>query len=205
MTNRHTTARATILITGILTASLALAGCTPSEPTPTPSTTASQPTPTPTPAPTAATAPSPENERDALSGGQAAIAAYNSVRSAIEREPASAADIDQVAIGAAADRVKSAARQLEEKGITTTGEFGFEYISGFATEAHVNGVQVPFGSVQMQGCYDTSDIESTNADGTPAQMNELRRFLADVTAVYIPDLALWKVQDLKATSELQEC
>lgn len=202
MTIRHTTARATILIAGVLAATMALAGCTPSGPTPTPTPTVS---PSPTPKPTDATTPAPESEGDALEGGKAAIAAYNTIRSAIERDPATVAEIDQIAIGAAADRVKSAAQQLEEKGITTTGEYGFEYNSGFASEAFVNGTQVPFGTVQMQGCYDTSDIESTNADGTPAQMNELRRFLVDVTVVYIPEVELWKVQDLKTTPELQEC
>ncbi|WP_448812098.1 hypothetical protein [Agromyces bauzanensis] len=199
---RHTTARATLLLAGALAATLAFAGCNPTEPTPTASPSASA-TPTPTPTPTEVAAPTSEDE--AIEAAEAAMDRYMAVRTEIYLDPSADHDIASVAEGPAAERLTSTATQLRELGGTAEGGLSFEPESGYTAPLTVAGEQIEFGQVVLKGCFDTSELDTFNADGTPAEVADVRRFVAEPVLVYRPSTSSWVVYQLDSPEEIVAC
>jgi len=202
MTHRHTAARATILIAGVLAATMALAGCTPNEPVVTP--TASE-TPTPTPTPTPAEVPAPASEEEAIAAATAAIGRYLALETQIFTDPSAPQDIEAVAEGQAAERLESFSSQMGELGGSGSGEIVFELQSAYTAPLDVAGQEIAFGQVNLKGCYDMSTLDLLNADGSPAEMPEVRRFVIDPTVIYRSATSSWVVVQYPIQTEIQEC
>lgn len=202
MTNRHTTARATALIAGALAATLALAGCVPADPTPTPTPTkTASPTPTPTPTEVAA----PTTEQEAIDQAELALQRYFAMETVIFTDPGKPVDVAAVAEGQAAERLTSFADQMAELGGSGTGDIQFEVQTAYAVPLTVNGEEVPFGQVNLKGCYDLSSLDLLKADGSPADMPSVRRYVMETTAVFRSSTSSWVAYTVPIVSEVTPC
>lgn len=199
MNTRNTTARATLLIAGALAATLVLAGCTPeTKPTPTPTASA---TPTPTPTEIAA----PQSEDEAIDAAKDAVDRYLALETQIFTNPTAPQDIPAVAEGQAADRLANFASQMTELGGSGSGEIVFDFQSGYSSSLGVEGEQVEFGQVDLTGCYDMTSLELLKADGSPAEMPSVRRYLVTPTVIYRPATTSWVVLQLPVPEEITAC
>lgn len=200
MTTRTNTARA-LLIAGALAGTLALAGCV-TGPTPTPTPTASA-TPTPTPTPTEVEAPTSEDE--AIDAAKDAIDRYFALETQIFTDPTAPQDIPAVAEGQAADRLTSFSSQMAELGGSGSGEIVFESQSAYTAPLGVGGEQVEFGQVNFTGCYDMTSLELLKADGSPADMPSVRRYVVEPVVIYRPATSTWAVYQLPVPKEITPC
>jgi hypothetical protein len=190
-----------------LVAALLLAGC--SSPAPRATTAAtSEPTATatatPTPTAAAGEVDAPQSAEEAIAGATAAAQTYLDIRAEIEVEhPDDSSAIDTIAVGDVAATVHDIAAAQTEAGTISTGHYAFEVTEPTAGDlTAADGTVYPFGAVNLTGCFITTDINSTNADGTPVAVNSNRRGLARMMVYYVATEKKWLLMELGATEEV---
>lgn len=182
---------------------LLIAGCSDPAPEPTKAASATQ-TPSATPTPTAAisgTVEAPQTAEEAIAGAEAAAQTYLDIRAEIEvdhQEDSSA--IDTIAMGDVAATMHAIASNLLKDGTISTGHYGFDITEASAGDLTASdGTVYPFGAVVLTGCFITTEMNSTNADGTPAAMNSNRRGMARMIVFYVAAEKTWLLSELGAT------
>lgn len=192
-----------LLISAALVGTLALAGCTPDAPTPTNSPSAtSTPTPTATPTPTESSAPAPQSEDEAIEGAQAAAERFielsNSVAIDGGRNPER---MTAVAVNPALQEQLDSAKAITDNGYVITGENTLEPQTSYASDLTDAEALIPFGSVTIQGCYDSSGRTVKTANGADAPQPPDLRTIREVNLVYSTADSAWFVRTfIKADS-----
>lgn len=201
----HHRSRTVGIVGAALVMALLVVGCTSPGPEPTKAA-AATPTPSATPTPTAAigTVEAPQSAEEAISGAKAAAQTYLDIRAEIEVEhPEDSSAIDTIAMGDVAATMHNIASNLVTDGTISTGHYGFDVTDASAGDLTASdGTVYPFGAVNLTGCFITTEINSTNADGTPAAMNSNRRGMARMMVIYAPAEKTWLLMDLGATEEV---
>ena len=185
-----------------------LAGCAPTEPpTPDPSPSVTTPFPSPSATPTATpdTVGPPSTADDAIAQAVDTIGRYMQLRSAVYADPSGQQDLTALVGGAAESRLRDEASQLAAQGIHAEGQFRFETSSGQASEAIVDGTATPFGTVTLDGCYDSTQVELLYADGRPIPVADVRRVRFQPVLVYRPATQSWIVFDTPSPAEPEPC
>lgn len=201
------TTRPTMLAALVLSVVL-LAGCAPTEPpTPDPSPSVTTPSPSPSATPTATpdTVGPPSTADDAIAQAVDTIGRYMELRSAVYADPSGQHDLAALVGGAAESRLRDEASQLAAQGIHAEGQFRFETSSGQASEAVVDGTVIPFGTVTLDGCYDSTQVEAFNADGSPVPLAADRRVRFHPVLVYRPATESWIVFDTPDPGAIEPC
>ncbi|WP_158253933.1 hypothetical protein [Cryobacterium sp. N22] len=197
---------------GLLGASLVVAllvgGCSSPQPEATKEATTPAASATPTPTAVVGGVEEPLSEEHAIAGATLAAEAYFALRTEIEVEhPTDPSVIDTVATGAAAEHVRTFALNLVENGTTNKGAYAYDVTeSSYAGASEgSDGTVYPFGLAQLVGCFDSSGITATNADGSPGAMSATRRGILNLTVLYYASEKAWLVQDVQAPAENVMC
>ena len=197
--------RAPGIIGASLVVALLVAGCSSPAHEPTKAGSAT-PTSSPTPTPTAeiGAVEAPQSAEEAIAGAESAAQIYLNVRAEIEVEhPEDSSSIDAIAMGDVATSMHGIASNLLEDGTISTGHYGFDVTEASAGDLTASdGTVYPFGAVALTGCFITTEMNSTNADGTPAAMNSNRRGMARMIVFFVAADKTWLLSELGATDEV---
>lgn len=165
-------------------------------------------TPTPTLTPEIGEVEEPQSAQEAIAGATVSANSYFALRAEIEvSHPADSSAIDTVAVGEAAEEVHGTALDLVASGTTFAGAYTFDVTddSYVGSAQSPDGTVYPFGTAHLLGCFDTSGITATHADGSPVEMNPLRRGVLDLTVVYYAPEKSWLVQAVQSPDENVPC
>ena len=201
--------RATAAIAALV-ALFSLTSCAPeaAKPAP-PASIAATASPTPTPSSVAA----PTSAEEALAGASAVAKRYFELRSEIRNEhPNDTTVINTVATGDAVERIKVEAARLVERGQKPEGTISYEIDLGSSTVANLETTEgestndaVPFGFVYISGCFDSSQVVTTNSDGTIVDPLAVPRFVLPVQVLYDAAKTNWFVVSVTATEAAVPC
>lgn len=183
---------------------LLLAGCTSSGggPTPSPTSSATAGGPSADPSPSASGVDAPESEEDAVTAAEAVIERYIALSDLIASEGGQEADrITEVAIEPALSGALESAKAIADNKYVVTGESEFAPESSYATDIESTGTTIPFGSVTVTGCFDTSNRPIKNADGSDAPQPPNLSSPREVNVVYVPEQKAWFVRTFLKTSD----
>ncbi|WP_054685137.1 hypothetical protein [Microbacterium sp. No. 7] len=147
----------------------------------------------------------PASADEAIAQAIDTIDQYMLLRSEVYADPSGQHDVAALAGGAAEIRLRDEASQLAAQGIHAEGQFRFETTSGQASEAVVDGTAIPFGTVTLDGCYDSSEVELLYTDGGPVPVAEDRRVRFQPVLVYRPTTQSWIVFDTPSPTEPESC
>jgi len=193
------------IVGAVFVVALLMAGCSSPAPEP-PKAASTTPTSSATPTPTTAigTVEAPQTADEAIAGAESAAQTYLDVRAEIEVEhPEDSSSIDAIAMGDVATTMHGIASNLLKDGTISTGHYGFDVTEASAGDLTASdGTVVPFGAVALTGCFITTEMNSTNADGTPAAMNSNRRGMARMIVFYLAAEKAWLLNELGATEEV---
>lgn len=199
----HTTSRRRILgtVAGVIIGSALLAGCT-TQPEGDPSaTTTKSATATPTPTPTAAgvAAPTSDDEAQTEAGKtlQLEVAAANE---ALNNNGEGMDKVAKYATGPALQTIKQSAEASRLDKTTRTGKQVMTVLGGYSGELLADGKTVPFGSVTLSVCNDTSGVKYVKADGTENQRPASDQTKLDVSVIYSPGDRSWFVRSFEQTA-----
>lgn len=177
------------------TLALSLAGCAPE--TATEPTSAATATATATPdAPYAEGAEAPASEDDAITAAKAVTKRFVELTNASTAAgEVDVAAMDEVAIDPALSNQIASAETVRSSGYVVTGETTLEILSAYATDVTgASGAALPFGSVELSGCFDISGRTITLADGSAAPSPPESRSLRDINVVFNTDNGGWRVR-----------
>jgi hypothetical protein len=184
-----------LLIGAALVGVLALAGCTPDAAGPTSSPSATTATPTPTPTPTDAGAPVPQSEEEAVEAAKATVTKFISLSNAVAVEKGQNPErLSAVAIDPSLREQLDSAKAIADNGYVITGESTLEVQTSYASDLTDAGTTVPFGSVTIQGCYDSSDRAVKTADGADAPQPASLRTIREINVIYSTADSAWFVR-----------
>lgn len=184
-----------LLIGAALVGILALTGCTPDTPTPTNSPSAPTSTPTPTPTPSETSAPAPQSEDEAVEAAQATVEQFIELSNTVAIEGGQNPDrLAVVAANPALQEQLTSASAIADNGYVITGESTLEVQNSYAGDLTDAETTVPFGSVTIQGCYDSTDRTVRTADGADAPQPPDLRTIRDVNVIYSAADSAWFVR-----------
>ncbi len=188
---------APLIIIAALVGLVALTGCTAGNPgsSPTPTATADASTPTPTPAPTRAPTSAPQSAEEATRAAEAALDEFMSVSNAVTADGGKDSDrLAAVAITPAQEEQVKSAKEIAANGYVSTGSSVLEVQSSDARDLTDGATAVPFGSVNIKACYDSSGRKMKKPDGSDAPLPTDSRTLRDVQVVYVTAESSWFVR-----------
>jgi hypothetical protein len=194
----RTTARARVRVGVISSLALAsvlvLTGCAPDDAKPAASTTPT-PTGTATPTPTAAAVPASADQ--AVADATATLQEYTAMVNQILLEGGVNPErIDAYAISPVRDEIVTSAQQVAELGYQFEGGITARIESGYAGEIHVDDESLPFGSVNLTFCNDSTARSVLLADGTAAPVPADRSPRFEAGVMFDPVKMSWFVRSL---------
>ncbi|UFU16073.1 hypothetical protein LQK89_17780 (plasmid) [Curtobacterium sp. C1] len=196
----HTTSRHRVLgtVAGVIIGSALLAGCTTqpaSDPTPSATTTKTA-TPTPSATSTAVAAPKSDDEAQTEAGKtlQREVAAAND---ALNNNGEGMDEVAKYATGPALQTIKQSAEASRLDKTTRSGKQVMTVLSGYSGELVADGTKVPFGSVTLSVCNDTSDVKYVKADGSENQRPASDQTKLNVSVIYSPADHAWFVRNFE--------
>lgn len=194
--------RALLVVTGVVAGSLLLAGCV-GAPTddPTPSSTPSA-SATRTPTPTDTTAAAPRSDSEATSAAEAKLIQFVDLLNAILSEKGVSPErIDAVSVPPASTSVRETAKAIADQGYVITGGNTITVTDAYSGDLTVGGTTVPFGTVTLTTCYDSSTRTVNLPSGEAAPQPPDPRTVTTATVVYSPNDQSWLVSSLEDTGK----
>ncbi|PRY68396.1 hypothetical protein B0I08_10498 [Glaciihabitans tibetensis] len=194
-------ARRTLLaLTGVVTATLLLAGCAAGSNDAAGSSSEPSVAVTAT-APPALDAP-PESEEHALESAEAKLAEYFVVLNTILGEGGVSPErINQVAVSPQLELFMDGAKNISDNKMVMTGDAISTVTASSISDGVEGDTAVPFGTATITTCFDGSPRTMTFPDGSPAPRPQFPRTLSTFTINYLPSMGDWFISDQKSDNE----
>jgi len=201
---RQRGARTTLLAGLALVATVALAGCTPDSPAPS-SPLSNSPSPSSAPEttkPGTSDADGPVSSEAAIEQATVVLFEFNDLQNQITREGVADPElVDGLTVGAA----RTGAYSLVEDsagGDVITGGLTITVQNAYTTDPTMSdGTVIPFGTVQLTYCADTTTRTITSTDGIVRPPSALPKFIIDANVQYDRGSASWKVASTTGKAE----
>lgn len=194
------------ILSSCLVAAVILAGCSSPAPQAAPTSEATAATATPqssaVPAPTPTSAAAPTSESEAVVAAEATLAQFVQIMNAVIAEKGVSPErINAVAVPPANTSVITSAQAIADQGYVVTGGITSTVEDSYSGGLEADGTTVPFGSVMVTTCYDSSTRTVTLPSGEAAPQPPNPRGLSTITVVYSPAAGAWFVRSLEDTGE----
>jgi len=191
---QHTTrnTRAALLVASVITGALLLTGCTPDKPAPSHTATATK-TATPTPTPTSVAAPKSEDE--AVTAASKTVQEFIDISNKVSLEGGKDPDrMSAVAIDPALAGQIQSANAIAQNGYVITGGNALTVLSGYAGDLTQGADTIKFGSVNLEGCFDSSGRTVKTKDGQTAPQPPNPKTKREINVIYSPSDDRWMVR-----------